>query len=88
MTKRKIQDETRWHLDKRVPIALIVSMGIQTAAAVWWASSVSERVSTLERRADIAAPQGDRLTRVEVKIENVQEGVNRIERALTLKDLK
>lgn len=75
-------DDARWHLDKRVPIALIITIAVQTAGIVWWASSLSERVNTLERRADASAPQGDRLTRVEVKIENVQEGIARIERLI------
>lgn len=37
-----------WHLDKRIPIALIMSILMQTGAAFWWASSVSERVTSLE----------------------------------------
>lgn len=71
-----------WHLDKRVPIALIVAIAIQTGGMIWWASGITERVNTLERRADQAAPQGDRLTRVEVKIEAIQEGVMEIKRIL------
>lgn len=71
-----------WHLDRRVPLALIVTIVVQTGGLVWWASSLSERVNTLERQAVTSAPQGDRLTRVEVKIEAIQEGVTEIKRLI------
>lgn len=71
-----------WSIDKHVPIALIVTLvlgGIaHTGTLVWWASNVTSRLETLERRAEMAAPQADRLTRVEVKIENIQSGVDEI----------
>lgn len=35
-----------WHLDKRVPVALIFAIIIQTATAVWWVSGVSHRVDS------------------------------------------
>ena len=79
-------DDARWHLDKRVPLALIVTICLQTGTFVWWASSITERVSSLERERVATAPQADRLTRVEVKLEGVQSGIDRIERALTRRD--
>ena len=39
-----------WHLDKRVPIALIFAIVMQTGAAFWWASSISSRVEQIEMR--------------------------------------
>ena len=77
-----MSDDRHWHLDKRVPLALILTIIIQTAALVWWASSLSERVNSLERTRDATAPQADRLTRVEVKVESIQAGVDRIERLI------
>lgn len=37
-----------WRLDKHVPIALIVAIGLQTGGIIWWASSINARVATLE----------------------------------------
>jgi hypothetical protein len=71
-------EDGSWHLDKRVPLALIFTILVQTAMGFWWASGLTERVSVLERGAVAAAPQADRLTRVEVKIENIQSGVDEI----------
>lgn len=78
----KASDDARWHLDKRFPIALIATIGIQTATIVWWASGITERVNVLERAQATSAPQADRLTRVEVKLDGVGESVSEIKRLL------
>lgn len=41
-----------WHLDKRVPVALIVAIIVQTAAAIWFAANLDGRVAVLERDVD------------------------------------
>lgn len=33
-----------WHLDKRVPLTLIFAIVLQTFGALWWASSVNEKL--------------------------------------------
>ena len=38
-----------WHLDKRVPIAIILAIFVQTAGVVWWAARLENRVVTLEK---------------------------------------
>jgi hypothetical protein len=74
--------DSHWHLDKKVPLALIIALMLQTASFAWWASDINGRVNNLERRAEATAPQADRLTRVEVKIESVQEGITEIKRLI------
>ena len=39
-----------WHLDKKVPLALILSLSVQTAAMIWWAATLSARVDDHDRR--------------------------------------
>lgn len=84
MTKRRSQEssESRWHLDKRVPIALIVTIAIQTGSIIWWAASVTARLERLEEKAAIVAPQDSRLTKVEVQLEVVKEGIIEIKRLI------
>lgn len=77
--------DARWHLDKRVPISLLVAMFFQTIGAFWWAATISERINNLEKRAESVAPQADRLTRVEVKLDVVQENLGEIKRLLQAK---
>lgn len=73
---------TKWHMDRGIPIAFIISMfGLfisQTAIASWFASKLDARVEVLESSRLTAAPQADRLTRVEVKVENIQLGITEI----------
>lgn len=76
------EDDAKWHLDRRVPLAMILAIIMQTGTFIWWASSLTERVNTLERERVATAPQGDRLTRVEVKVEGVQTSLDRIERLI------
>jgi hypothetical protein len=38
-----------WHLNKSVPIALIFAIFIQTAGAIWWASTINAKVDELDR---------------------------------------
>lgn len=71
-----------WHLDKRIPIALILTLALQTGTIIWWAAGVTARLEQVERRQEATAPQADRLTRVEVRIEAIQDGIARIERAV------
>lgn len=35
-----------WHLDKRLPVALIVALLVQAASSLWWAASFSARTET------------------------------------------
>jgi hypothetical protein len=74
--------DARWHLDKKVPVALIVTIALQTGGFVWWAASLGERVNTLEREARAAAPQGERIVRLETRMETILEGISEIKRLL------
>lgn len=77
-----------WHLDKRVPIALILTLLIQSAGIAWWMASTTEKVSVLEKRLDALSPQEDRLTRVEVNIEYIKMSLTEIKQALKTTSLQ
>lgn len=40
---------SEWHLDKRVPIALILTIILQTTIAGVWIGSIQSRITTLEK---------------------------------------
>jgi hypothetical protein len=83
MVKRaQVETDAAWHLDKKVPIAMIMAIVFQTGGMVWWAASAAERLNALERKADIVAPQAERLARVETKLESVQDGILEIKSIL------
>ncbi len=64
-----IDYERQWHLDKKVPLALIVTIICQTIVAAWGASNLWTRVGELERQMQIAAPQAERIIRLETKVD-------------------
>jgi hypothetical protein len=60
-----------WHLDKRVPLALIFAIAVQTGTAIWWAATTTGRISNVE-----AMVQGGltaRLNRIEDKLDRLIE---------------
>lgn len=40
--------ESSWHLDKRIPVALLLGVLGQGAGGIWWMSSLQSRVAHLE----------------------------------------
>lgn len=73
------QDDNNWHLDKKVPITLLLAILLQTAGVVAWGATMAEKVVVLKDRLDAIAPNSDRLTRIEVKVDSLFSSVNRIE---------
>ncbi len=39
---------SQWHLDKRVPIALIIALFAQSGTIIWWAATTDARVDNIE----------------------------------------
>lgn len=65
--------EANWHLDKRVPISLILALLIQTGGMIWWAASLSGRVDINAR--DIQAAQAEvQILRAAAQTQAVQLG--------------
>jgi Tfp pilus assembly protein PilO len=84
MLKARLQDdhmaENHWHLDKRVPVAIIVAIFLQTAGAIWWAATIEGRVTANEAQI-IRLDARDETMRVAAQTQAVQLG--RIEEQLT-----
>jgi hypothetical protein len=64
-------EDTKWHLDKKVPIALILAIIGQTVVMTWWAATLSQRVDMLERNAAAAVPRLESVIRLEAKMDLV-----------------
>ncbi|WP_425062448.1 hypothetical protein [Pyruvatibacter mobilis] len=73
---------SHWHLDKRVPIALIVAMAVQTAGALVWAGAAMQRIDYLERDVSATSRIGERTARVEEQMRYLRQSVDRIETKL------
>jgi hypothetical protein len=73
-----LQEDRKWHLDRKVPIALILALAIQTSAVSWWAATLSARVDLLERQAVAIGPQAERIIRLETKVDGITGGLSEI----------
>ncbi len=71
-------EDKQWHLDRKVPLALIVTLIFHMGGTIWLASALFTRVATLESRMEASAPQAERITRVEVKVEGIQKDTQEI----------
>lgn len=71
------QASTHWHLDKKVPIALIGAIILQTIAGGVWLGSIQERVARNERDISSASDQGERLARIETLLETIEARLDR-----------
>ena len=66
-------------LQKRVSMAVLIAIAIETAAGLIWAGATLERIDTLEREAAESRPVAERLARVEAQLEAVHAQLDRIE---------
>ena len=60
------------------PATLVYLVSI-TIGGVWWASDLSTRVATSERRVEAAASAAERFVRLETLVSHVDAQLNRIE---------
>lgn len=70
-----------FHWDKRIPIALILTVAIQTVVVGMWIGRLEQRVANLEEKESRTA-QSDgpsRLVRVETQIDDVRRTIERMD---------
>jgi hypothetical protein len=68
--------------DLKIPIALILTVAIQTGAACLWAGGEAQRVTDLEQRLDKQQGVAERLARLEAQTEATGAAIARIEAKL------
>lgn len=71
-----------WSLDRRVPIALIVTIALQSAAMFMWVGALTSRVFELEAKAVRALDASDRVIGLEAEMREVRRVLQRIETKL------
>ena len=67
---------------KKIPVALIAALLVQTIGGLVWAGGAAARIATLEQRVGEQRLVAERLARVEAQGEAVRAAVDRIERRL------
>ncbi len=77
---------SHWTVDRRVPVAIIGAIILQSLTAVWWAASLSSqvnssqaRIETLEHLATQAIQQSVTIARLEEKMNAVNDKLNSVQ---------
>jgi hypothetical protein len=73
----------KWHLDKRVPIAMLFALLANLFAGIWYAAKIDSRVAALEISTRDNNLVLERLVRVETQLDGLKDAVNRIDQSVT-----
>ena len=77
--KRTDMATTDWHLDKRLPIALMVILALEGGGFIWWAATIEARMTNVETWQSKNESLNDRMVRMETTLEGVAKTLARIE---------
>ena len=69
-------DPTRWRIDRHIPIAVILTILLQSLAAIWWTAKLESRLEVVESYVTAHAGDGDRLIRIEEQLKYIAEAVS------------
>lgn len=71
---------SRWHIDRRVPLSLIIAIAVQTAAIAFWGGQLTQRVVSLETENTRSLPNAERIARMEQQLKSVAEVLAEVKR--------
>ena len=77
-----------WRLDKKIPLALILTVTLQTAAIGVWVGNINSRVNSLEAATGRFSDNGDKLIRLDEKMNTVQQQQTEIKEELRRMSLR
>jgi hypothetical protein len=61
------QQEEHWAIERKIPIALLTALAIQTGVGLWQSAAAWAWLDRLNKKVEAMAPQGERLVRIETK---------------------
>ena len=83
-------EETKWHLDRRIPLAIIATLLVQTFGIGWYAASQSARtdantarIDSFERSLSALTPRFESVIRLEAKLDSLQASFLDLKTAIT-----
>ncbi len=75
-------EKQHWSVDRKVPLALIFAIFMQTAGAFWWAGKVDTRLMTLEDSSEAANQAIHELTEIKIHMQYQRQALESIEEIL------
>ena len=70
---------TRWQLEKRIPLGIIIAILLQTLTAIWWAAKLDSRVVMQEEWFQKNQQLAEKVFRLEERIISLHEELNDLE---------
>ena len=77
--------DNAWHLDRRVPIALIVTLAMQGSVGIWWMASLGSRVDYLERGVTASSGLSGEIIQIKEQLRGIDRTLTRLEAYLDRK---
>lgn len=77
-TRKEEGVNTRWRIDRRIPVALLIAICVQLASALIWATYLEARVSLLEKETSTTPQLSQQYARLEERMDAVREEVGNI----------
>ena len=74
--------DSSWHLDKRVPVALIITILSGYAGGIWWASEMNARLSYIERYQVQSQGDSGQIIQIKEQLRGIERIVSRLEQYL------
>ena len=78
-----------WVVDKKIPLALIFTLLVQSGLAIWWARGQvaevdrnSERIEILEKKEEIMSKLSERVLRLEITIQQLNQVLQKLDNKL------
>ncbi len=75
----KLGEQSGWRIDRHVPVALVLTIVLQTGAALMWSGAAAERLSALEVRSARTDEVIERTARLEEQSKAMRASLMRIE---------
>ena len=69
-------------VDRRLTLAFLFAIFIQSCGAMMWAGSAAERLDAVEREVEFRRIYLSRITRIETQVKSISAQLDRIERKL------
>lgn len=76
------QEEERWKIDKRIPLAVIITLLVQLAGTLIWATQLDARVNHIEQQSTGNYSLNERFGRLEERLDNVKQDTDALKRLL------
>lgn len=78
----KLGEQSGWRIDRHVPVALVLTIVLQTGAALLWTGAAAERLTALETRSARTDEVVERTARLEEQSKAMRAALERIEEKL------